>query len=68
MSDERLLDIETTLAYQDDLLLVLNKTVSDLQQRVDTLEKHLGMVSGRMAEMADLMSAANIIDEKPPHY
>ena len=68
MSDERLLNIETTLAFQDDLLTVLNRTVSDQQLKIDILERQLAAMSERMLEMAELLVAANIIDEKPPHY
>ena len=68
MSDERLLNIETTLAFQDDLLTVLNRTVSDQQLKIDILERQLMVMSERMLEMAELLAAANIIDEKPPHY
>jgi len=68
MSDERLLNIETTLAFQDDLLTVLNKTVADQQQKIDVLEKQLSIVVERLMEMSELMASANIIDEKPPHY
>ena len=68
MSDERLLNIETTLAFQDDLLTVLNRTVSDQQLKIDILERQLAAMSERMLEMAELLAAANIIDEKPPHY
>ncbi|MCB1836511.1 MAG: SlyX family protein [Alcanivoracaceae bacterium] len=68
MSDERILNIETTLAYQDDLLLVLNKTVSDQQLKIDALEKQLKMVTERVLELVDRADANTIIDEKPPHY
>ncbi len=68
MSEERLLNIETTLAFQDDLLTVLNKTVSDQQQKIDALEKQLARAVERLMEMSELMASANIIDEKPPHY
>ena len=68
MSEQRLLNIETTLAFQDDLLTVLNKTVADQQQKIDVLEKQLGMAIERLLERSELMASANIIDEKPPHY
>ena len=68
MSEERLLNIETTLAFQDDLLTVLNKTVADQQQKIDALEKQLVLAIERLVDMSEVMASANIIDEKPPHY
>jgi SlyX protein len=67
MSDERILNIETTLAYQDDLLLVLNKTVSDQQLKIDALEKQLKLVTERVLELVERAEANTIIDERPPH-
>ena len=68
MSEERLLNIETTLAFQDDLLTVLNKTVADQQLKIDALEKQLSLAIERLVDMSEVMASANIIDEKPPHY
>ncbi|HCD76053.1 MAG TPA: SlyX protein, partial [Alcanivorax sp.] len=38
MSDDRFLDIETKLAYQEDLVASLNQIVSDQQRKLDELE------------------------------
>lgn len=68
MSDERLNDLESTLAYQDDLLLVLNKTVSDQQLAIDILRRQVDALMGRITEIGDVLEGSNVIDEKPPHY
>ncbi|MDF1821223.1 MAG: SlyX family protein [Alcanivoracaceae bacterium] len=68
MSDERFLDIETTLAFQDDLVTALNKLVAAQQERIAALEKRCGQLEEGLQEMVEVMMAANIIDEKPPHY
>ena len=38
MSDDRFLDIETKLAYQEDLVASLNQIVSAQQRKLDELE------------------------------
>lgn len=68
MSDDRFLDIETTLAFQDDLVTALNKLVATQQERIDALEKRCGQLEEGLQEMVEVMMSANIIDEKPPHY
>lgn len=68
MSDDRLLDIETTLAYQDDLLTVLNRTVADQALRIDELEKQLRLAAEQLQQIGELLLSMNIVDEKPPHY
>lgn len=68
MSDDRLLDIETTLAFQDDLVTALNKLVASQQERIDALEKRCRQLEDGFQEMVEVMMSANIIDEKPPHY
>lgn len=68
MSDERLVNLETTVAYQDDLLSVLNKTVSEQQLAIDILRRQVDALMGRVTELDDVLESANIVDEKPPHY
>lgn len=68
MSEERLNNLESTLAYQDDLLLVLNKTVSDQQLAIDILRRQVDALMGRMTEIGDVLESSNIVDERPPHY
>ncbi|PKM21920.1 MAG: SlyX protein [Gammaproteobacteria bacterium HGW-Gammaproteobacteria-14] len=68
MTDDRLLDIETTIAYQDDLLNALNRTVADQAMRIDMLEKQLKHASEQLQQIAELLVSMDIVDEKPPHY
>ena len=68
MSDDRLLDIETTLAYQDDLVSALNKLVAQQQDRIQRLEDECRALNEALKELTEAMMAANVIDERPPHY
>lgn len=70
--EDRLTEIETKLAWQDDLLDALNKTVSLQQKQIDQMEKICRMLIERLKEVTDLLDsqqqAGGAVDEKPPHY
>jgi SlyX protein len=68
MTDDRLLNIETTVAYQDDLLNALNRTVADQAMRIDALEKQLNLAVEQLQQISELLLSMDIVDEKPPHY
>lgn len=67
MNDEKIIDIETRLAYQDDTIQQLNDVIYRQQQQIDKLEKTMQLL---LAKIQDLMagSAEDVANEKPPHY
>lgn len=68
MSEPRFLDIETKLAYQEDLLSALNRTVSEQQRKIDELETVCRKLVDRVLEVSEEVAALRIIDAPPPHY
>ena len=50
MSDDRFLDIETKLAYQEDLVASLNQIVSAQQRKLDELEAAYRKLVDRVVE------------------
>lgn len=68
MSEPRFLDIETKLAYQEDLVTALNRTVSDQQRKIDELEAVCRKLVDRVVEMGEEIAAMRVIDAPPPHY
>ena len=68
MSDDRFVDIETKLAYQEDLIEALNKVVSDQQQKIDELEKACRKMVDRLVDLSEAFESAQIEDAPPPHY
>ncbi|EKF74562.1 hypothetical protein A11A3_08045 [Alcanivorax hongdengensis A-11-3] len=68
MSEERFLDIETKLAYQEDLVHALNKVVSDQQRQIDELEKACRKMVDRLVDLGEAFAAAQVEDAPPPHY
>ena len=69
MSDNRLVDIETKLAYQEDTLQTLNDVVSRQQKQIDQLEMTCRLLLERLEEISKTGSPGEPIEnEPPPHY
>ncbi len=69
MNDERLNNIETKIAYQEDLLDALNKTLYEQQKKLEQLEARCAALTGSMSSLAQAVHENNAgMDERPPHY
>jgi len=68
MDNQRLIDIETKLAYQEDLIQELNKTVHSQQLKLDQLEETLRSLALRYVSALEHDDSEHPVDEKPPHY
>ena len=68
MSEERLVDIESKLAHQDQLLNELNDVVTAQQDRLMQLEELCKTLISRVRSMGEAIPSADAGDERPPHY
>jgi SlyX protein len=68
MSEERLVDIESRLAHQDQLLNELNDVVTQQQQKIMNLEELCRSLVDRIRSMGNALAADAPQDEQPPHY
>lgn len=68
MSEERLIEIETRLVYQERMLRELSDVVWEQQKRLDRLEELVKFLGARLDELAQTLSASATKNEKPPHY
>lgn len=61
--EKRLIDLETKISFQEDLIDTLNTTVYRQQSKIDQLEEAI-------LELVDRMKAnePRLPFEKPPHY
>lgn len=66
MSEERLIDIETKILHQENLIEELNQVVYSQQKTIDKLEKLLNGLTSRLREA--LGEEEIRPNEKPPHY
>lgn len=68
MSNDRLIDIESKLAHQDQLLLELNEVVTEQQARIMQLEQLSKSLIDRVRVLGDATPDSAPLDERPPHY
>ncbi len=65
--DQRLVDLESRQAFQDETIAGLNKALVDQQHRIDQLEKALTLVMEQIRE-ADPEIDLSSEGQEPPHY
>ena len=68
MSEERLIDIESKLAHQDQLMLELNEVVTEQQAKIMQLEQLCSSLVERVRAMDEPQRAVAPQDDRPPHY
>ncbi|WP_045223325.1 SlyX family protein [Methyloterricola oryzae] len=66
---QRLVELESRLAYQDDLVVTLNDVVSRQQLQIDRLEATVRVLLDRVQRLSALAEGADpAAEERPPHY
>lgn len=68
MNEERLVNIETKLAFQEDLVEELNKTVYQQQQKLSQLESVCATLARHIQSLAEAGGESKSASERPPHY
>ncbi|MBW8364556.1 MAG: SlyX family protein [Rhizobium sp.] len=63
----RLTEIETKLAFAEDLLDTLNQTVVRQQDQIDSLQQQLRLLNDRLKD-ARPDESRTLRDDIPPHY
>lgn len=65
--EQRLIDLETRQAFQEDTLQQLNEVIIELRNQLDGLAQQLQVAQDRLEALEPNM-VSTIEDEKPPHY
>lgn len=68
MDEQRFIDLETKLAFQEDTLRQLNDVVTDQQMRVTELERLCRELTERVARLGESAQKGAAGEEVPPHY
>ena len=68
MSEHKITELETKIAYQEVSIQELDKAVIAMRKQIDNLELCCQMLKERMKEVGNLTPENDISDEKPPHY
>ena len=69
MSEERLVEIETKIAFQEQTIKDLNDVLYEQQQEIERLGSVCDALVKRVKEFSELISGIDApANEKPPHY
>ena len=68
MSEERLVELETRVAYQDETLRVLSDALARQQQQLESLNALCLQMLERLREQGSADGRNPPVDEIPPHY
>jgi SlyX protein len=68
MNEERIIELEIKVAYQDDLLQALNQIVSSQQQQIGRLEATCRLLHERVKSLSAQTGNVEPAQEIPPHY
>ncbi len=68
MSEDRMIDIESKLAHQEQLLTELNEVITEQQGRIMQLEQLSTSLIERVRAIGDAAPEEGPVDERPPHY
>jgi SlyX protein len=68
MEESRIIEIETKLAHQDQLLIELNNVVTDQQTQLMRLDELFTAMVERVRSLGDNSPDDAPQDERPPHY
>ena len=68
MADDQLINIETKLSYQENLLDQLNSIIIKQQDELDILKRALLSIQERVSTLNEPSVEVVDSDERPPHY
>ena len=68
MSESRITELETKLAFAEDLLETLNQTVIRQQRQLDSLQEQLRLLHQQVRDSQSDAEPTTLREEIPPHY
>jgi SlyX protein len=66
--ESRLTNLETKVAFQDDLLDSLNRIVASQQQQLDLLQQQIQLLYDQLRSLSPSNIALESEEARPPHY
>ncbi len=68
MTEDRITELETKLAFAEDLLDTLNQTVIRQQRQLDSLQEQFRLLHQQVRDSQSDAKPTTPRDEIPPHY
>ena len=66
--ENKIIDLESKLAFQDQTINELNEVITDQQQQLDQLREEIRLLNIRIASVAEASNVSNEKEPPPPHY
>jgi len=67
--DNKIIDIETKMAFQEETIEQLNDVIINQQKAIDKLQRQLVQLNSKIEEESQhWQTDQNPVDETPPHY
>jgi SlyX protein len=68
VNDDKIIDLESRIAYQEHTIASLNEALTDQQARISALESRVDALLERVRVLSEAAPAGGADDEPPPHY
>jgi SlyX protein len=65
---QRIAELETQVAFQEDTLQTLNEIVTRQQLQIDQLEREVQALVAQLQQLSDAMRRPESEEAPPPHY
>ncbi|MBI1424932.1 MAG: hypothetical protein GC149_15905 [Gammaproteobacteria bacterium] len=65
---QRIAELETQLAFQEDTIQTLNDIVTRQQLQIDKLELELQALAAQLRQLSDVLRRPEAEEAPPPHY
>lgn len=66
--ENKIIDLESKLAFQDETINELNEVITDQQQQLDQLREEIRLLSLRISSVAESSAGSEEKEPPPPHY
>ena len=68
MNEQKLIDLETRLTYQEDHMQSIDKSLHDMKKQIEILTMTCQVLKEQLYEVQGIGTIDINADEKPPHY
>lgn len=66
--ENKIVDLQSKLAFQDETINELNEVITDQQNQLDQLREEIRLLGLRIASVAESSSTSEEKEPPPPHY
>ena len=68
MEDDKIIDLEMTLAHQDKVIADLSDVVNAQWKEIETLKRQLSKTNSKIEELGSAIGGEDQANVKPPHW